>query len=117
MITWWDQDWQGRGTKIYSLIKPKWGFTRKLIRYVGASGLRTWVDGPYGKGEDLGEFGSVMMFASGIGIAAQVQYIKELLKDIQDYKVRTRSILLIWELDKESRFSTLLIRIRLIKLR
>ena len=105
MITWWDQDWQGRGTRIYLLIKVRWGFTRKLLQHLGAVGLRAWVDGPYGKGEEPGEYGSVMMFASGIGIAAQVPYVKELLNDIQGFKVRTRSILLIWELEKESEFS------------
>ena len=116
MISWWDQDWQDRGTKIYLLIKPRWGFTRKLVRYLGTAGLRTWIDGPYGKGEDIGDFGSVMMFASGIGIAAQVPYIKELLNDIRESKVRTRSILLVWELEKESKLSRPSIRYLLTQL-
>ena len=45
-----------------------------------------------------------MMFVSDIEIAAQVSYVKELLKNIQNCKVRTRNILLIWELKKESKF-------------
>lgn len=102
MITWWSQDSHNRTGKIYLLIKPRYGFTRKLLRHLNAPALRTWVDGPYGKAENLGDFGSVLMFASDIGIAAQVPYIKELLADVKSFKVRTRSILLVWQLDNES---------------
>ncbi len=45
-----------------------------------------------------------MMFASGIGIAAQIPYIKELVRGYRESRVRTKSILLIWQLNKESRF-------------
>lgn len=116
MITWWDQDSHDRTGKIYLLIKPRYGFTRKLLRHLNAPALRTWVDGPYGKAENLGDYGSVLMFASGIGIAAQVPYIKELLADIKRFKVRTRSILLVWQLDNESEslFLLLLLRLKLL---
>lgn len=103
MISWWDQDAHDRGATIYLLIKPKSGFTQRLLRHLQTSGLKTWIDGPYGSAKNIGDYGRVMMFASGIGIAAQVPYIKELLKGVGDYKVRTRRILLIWQLDKESK--------------
>ena len=108
MISWWTPDTDGRAGKIYLLVKPRYGFTRKLLRHLNAPALSTWVDGPYGKGENLGDFGSVLMFASGIGIAAQVPYIKELLSDIKAFKVRTRSILLVWQLDNESKLQSLI---------
>jgi len=49
------------------------------------------------------EYGNVLMFASGIGIAAQVPYIKEVLRAFRESKARIKSILLIWQLDKESK--------------
>ena len=102
-VSWWDQDSDGRGAVIYVLLKPMHGRTAKLARHAGAVALKTWIDGPYGGGQDLGEYGSILMFASGIGIAAQVPYIKELLRSIHESKVKTRSILLIWQLEKESK--------------
>ena len=103
MVCWWDQDSDARGTHIYLLVKPASGFTRKLMNHVGTRSLKAWIDGPYGEIHDLGNYGSVLMFASGIGIAAQVPYIKELLRGFQEYRVRTKSILLVWQLDKESK--------------
>ena len=105
MISWWDNDHEGRGANIYLLVKPGTGFTQKLLRHAGSHALKAWVDGPYGQIEDIGNYGSVVMFASGIGIAAQVPYIKELLKGFHEYTVRTKSILLVWQLDKESKLT------------
>ena len=79
------------------------GFSAKLIRHIGSIGLRTWIDGPYGIPRNLGDFGDVLIFANGIGIAAQVPYIKELLRDVHESRVRTRRITLVWQLEKESK--------------
>ena len=110
MICWWDHDTEGQGSNIYLLIKPKSGFTQNLVRHAGSLALRCWVDGPYGKSVQMEEYGSVLMFASGIGMAAQVPYIKGVLKDFRNAETRTKNILLIWQLDNESK---LLIQSRL----
>ena len=102
MICWWDDDTEGRASHIYLLVKPRSGFTRNLVRHAGSFALSCWVDGPYGKPVSTEDFGSVLMFASGIGIAAQVPYIKGILKDFRNAQTRTKSILLIWQLDNES---------------
>ncbi|KAL8742601.1 MAG: hypothetical protein Q9190_004941 [Brigantiaea leucoxantha] len=70
-VTWWDTDLNGKSYYIYLLIKPQAGFTQKLRRHVGSTGLRTWIDGPYGRPQCYSKYGNVMMFASGVGIAAQ----------------------------------------------
>ena len=102
-ISWWDRDIDGKGGNIHLLVKPRAGFTQKLLQHSGSNHLRVWVDGPYGPRLDVGDYGSVLMSATGIGIAAQVPYIKELLKGFQEYRVRTKSILLVWQLDNESK--------------
>ena len=102
MISWWDNDTDGRSSNIYLLVKPANGFSHKLMQHAGNLALKSWVDGPYGKLFDIGDYGSVVMFASGIGIAAQVPYLKELIRGYKECKVRTKRILLVWQLNKES---------------
>lgn len=105
MISWWDEDATGRGKRIHLLLKPRSGFTQRLMSHIHTPHLKTWIDGPYGIGVKFESFGRVMMFASGIGIAAQIPFIKELLRNVEEYRVCTRKILLIWQLDKESKYS------------
>ena len=103
MISWWDNDSNGRSKNIYLLLKPASGLTQKLIRH-GSSELKAWIDGPYGQVEEIGDYGSILMFATGIGMAAQVPYNKQLLRGYKEYRVRTKSILVVWQLDKESKY-------------
>ena len=103
MITWWSQNAHDRVEKIYLLIKFRYEFTRKLLKHLNASTLRTWVDDSYDKEKNLENFESVLMFASEIDIVAQISYIKKLFANIKKFKVRTRSILLMWQLKKESK--------------
>ncbi|KAL8903803.1 MAG: hypothetical protein Q9207_003695 [Kuettlingeria erythrocarpa] len=44
------------------------------------------------------EYGTVFMFASGLGIAAQLPYIKQLLWDGAQCRTRTKRIHLVWQL-------------------
>lgn len=104
MITWWDEDDKERCKRIYLLLKSKSGFTRQLTDHVDTSCLKTWIDGPYGDNMKFEDVGRSVMFASGIGIAAQIPYIKELLAKGEDWRVCTRKILLVWQLDKESKY-------------
>lgn len=71
-----------------------------------SSKTKVLIEGPYGTTLNIGSYGTVVMFATGIGIAAQMPYIKQLLKD-QD-TVQTRRAALYWEIEAESkRFSVL----------
>ena len=101
MVTWWDLDLNGNGSTIYVLVKRKSGFTNKLHRHVGASNIKAWVDGPYGTSIQASRYGNILMFASGIGIATQVPFIKEILRDYKNYIACTKSILLVWLLEEE----------------
>ena len=105
IVTWWNNDIDGKATNVYLLVKPENGVSRKVGRHAGACALRSWIDGPYGQTKDVGNFGSVLMFASGIGIAAQIPYLKELIRGYKECTVRTKRILLVWQLDKESKMT------------
>ena len=102
MIAWWDHNPDGKGSNIYLLVEPKAGFTQKLMRHQSGTSLIAWVDGPYGHSSDVIDFGSLLMFASGIGIAAHIPYLKKTLASLRGATSRTRNILLIWQLNKES---------------
>ncbi|KAI9736728.1 MAG: hypothetical protein M1834_000932 [Cirrosporium novae-zelandiae] len=103
MITWWTAGRNGEATSLSLLLKAQTGLTKKLIDYSEPEeSFLVWIDGPYGSPLNVGDYGSVVMFASGIGIAAQMPYIKELLDGYRNCTVRTRSIHLLWQLTRQT---------------
>ena len=87
---------------IQLLIEPRDGFTRRLLRLAkeNQSGPQHLVlySGPYGLPASMEKYGSVLMIASGFGIAAQLSHIKELLDGYEACNVITRRIHLVWQL-------------------
>lgn len=99
MIAWWDQDTEGN-TTVFLLVRPCKGFTRNIFKHLGFQ-LSAFVEGPYGVERDFGLYGTVVMLATGIGIAGQLLYIRSLLEGYNNCEVRTRNIFLHWQLEKE----------------
>ncbi|KAL4781055.1 hypothetical protein BJX76DRAFT_350474 [Aspergillus varians] len=95
-------------TSISLLIRKRSGFTKKLAES-NRSEYRAWFDGPYGPtavgsgrtSERMGDYGHIFMVATGIGIATQIPYIKELLEGHRRASIRTRRVSIIWQLDEE----------------
>lgn len=95
MIASWTE---GTAPGLFLLVSPKNGFTRKLLQYArpysedsADSDYRiAWFSGPHGRPMDLGQYGSVIMFATGLGIAAQLPHLKDLIKGYSNASVRTR---------------------------
>ncbi|KAH6704163.1 hypothetical protein BKA61DRAFT_560084 [Leptodontidium sp. MPI-SDFR-AT-0119] len=90
-----------KGLTISLLVKSRTGFTRQLDRYTNRE-LLAFIDGPYGIQHKFGDYGTVIMFATGIGIAGHIPYIKDLISGYNNCEVRTRRILLVWQINKES---------------
>jgi hypothetical protein len=44
-----------------------------------------------------------LLFATGIGIAGQLPYVKQLLENFHNYDVKARRIALFWQVDSEGR--------------
>lgn len=94
------------------LVEPKSGFTHRLFQYARehSSALSTpedyssadfrivWFSGPHGLRTDISEFGSVLLIATGFGIAAQIPILMELIQGFNQCEVRTRRIHLVWQL-------------------
>ena len=53
------------------------------------------IEGLYGQCDDLGSFGTVIIIATGLGIAAQIPYIRHLLEAYLSRGVRTQKIILL----------------------
>ncbi|KAJ6199982.1 FAD binding domain-containing protein [Bipolaris maydis] len=84
-------------------IQPQMGFTNRLLTHTlgGTTELSALVEGPYGNGFDLRDFGTVVLFASGIGIAGHLAYVQSLIYDYRKFKTKTRDLLLVWQVDNK----------------
>jgi predicted ferric reductase len=98
MICWWERD--RKGLTISLLVESRAGFTAELDRYANRS-LLAFIDGPYGVRHDFGEYGTVIMFATGIGIAGHIPYIKDLISGYNNCAVKTHRIRLVWEIKEQ----------------
>lgn len=100
-ISWWRRD--HHGLQLSLLVQPRAGFTAELNRHIHEV-LSAFIDGPYSAPHDLGQYGTVIMFASGIGIASHMPYIKELINGYNSYEVRTRRVVLVWQVEEECEY-------------
>ncbi|SMQ54505.1 unnamed protein product [Zymoseptoria tritici ST99CH_3D7] len=88
-------------TSLSLVIRARTGMTRHMYNRVAASPTRsftTWgaIEGPYGGHESLSSYGTVILFAGGVGITHCIGYIRHLLLQYQAGTTSTRKILLVW---------------------
>lgn len=83
------------------LIQPMEGFSNHLFSST-ENFIRVMVDGPYGVPVPTEQYGTIVLFASGIGIAAQLPFIKQALQDIEACRTSLRRVSLVWQVDNES---------------
>jgi len=79
--------------------KRPFSFARNYPSQPESSDFRiTFVSRPHGSTAPAGEYGRVIIIASGFGIAAQLPLLKELIQGFNRAEVRTRDIHLVWQL-------------------
>ncbi|RMZ81123.1 hypothetical protein DV738_g2418, partial [Chaetothyriales sp. CBS 135597] len=86
------------------IVKAKGGMTKKLLERVerdgGAEGaivnFKACIEGPYGSEKSMSSYGTVMLFASGVGVTHQIPYVKDLVEGYANGTVATRRITLVW---------------------
>ena len=86
---------------IVLLIQARKGFTRRLLLADSGRQYPVLLDGPYGRHLGHEDYGTVLLFASGIGIAGQLPFARELLELYYDCRVKTRRVALFWEISEE----------------
>ncbi|KAH8708564.1 ferric reductase [Phaeosphaeriaceae sp. PMI808] len=87
-------------TSMSFIIRRRTGFTDKLFQKAdlsaaGRFSTSAFVEGPYG-GEDLSSYGTVMLWAAGIGITHQVPHVRDLVAGYANGTVATRRLTLVW---------------------
>ncbi|KAF8543920.1 ferric reductase like transmembrane component-domain-containing protein [Trichophaea hybrida] len=83
------------------IIRRRTGFTNALFKKAYDSPNKTFTttvlaEGPYGKIDTLGSYGTVVLVAGGVGITHPVPYIRELVEGYANGTVATRRVTLIW---------------------
>jgi len=77
-VLWWDN------SNVTLLAERRRGFTDSLYLYAenhqSEETTIAIIDGPYGQERDLTNFETVLLFATGIGIAGQLSYLKRLME-------------------------------------
>jgi predicted ferric reductase len=104
-IVWWDIDHEQGILQLDMLVRKRRGF----MRYLSSSRDKehiAWISRPFGQSQPFGDYGSILMFATDIGIAAHLPYLKTLMQGRSDATIRTRRVLLVWQI-KENGVSDL----------
>ncbi|VUC19784.1 unnamed protein product [Clonostachys rosea] len=83
------------------IIRARTGYTDNLYKRVAASPAgkmetTCFFEGPYGVKHPLDSYGTVVLFAGGVGVTHQVPYVKDLVAGYANGTVATRRILLVW---------------------
>ncbi len=98
-------------TEMSLIIRQRTGFTSQLHRRAaravsGKIVIRAFAEGPYGGLHQLQSYGTVMMFAGGVGITHQIPYVRELLAGFSNSTVAARKVVLIWVVQSPGTFMT-----------
>ncbi|RYO79800.1 hypothetical protein DL766_006578 [Monosporascus sp. MC13-8B] len=88
-------------TSMSFIIRGRTGMTNTLYQRAAASneGRMTttcWVEGPYGGEHGMHSYGTVMLFAGGVGITHAVPYVRNLVAGYANGTVASRKVVLVW---------------------
>ncbi|SPO02701.1 related to ferric-chelate reductase [Cephalotrichum gorgonifer] len=83
------------------IVRERTGITNTLYKKAisspgGRLETKCFVEGPYGAMHSLQSYGTVMLFAGGVGISHQVPYVRELVAGFANGTVATRKLVLVW---------------------
>ncbi|KAI9777795.1 MAG: hypothetical protein M1839_008590 [Geoglossum umbratile] len=98
-VCWWGEGSFGEPIVVL-LAQARRGFSRRLpLAQASATAI---IDGPYGTMHNLEGYDKILICADGIGIAAQLSYIRYILECHNLQTARVRRLSVVWQLEKES---------------
>ncbi|EEH20070.2 hypothetical protein PABG_02329 [Paracoccidioides brasiliensis Pb03] len=88
-------------TTISLIVRRRTGFTNALFERASANrdgriSLNAYVEGPYGVDHSLDSYGTVLLFAAGVGITHHVAFVRYLVTGFANGTVAARRITLVW---------------------
>lgn len=100
-IVWWEPDLERGGIRLEILVRQRHGFTRGVSSYCDRE-YTACIKGPFGRSRSFRHFGTILMFATDVGIAVHLPYLKDLLEDYARSSVCTRRVMLVWQVEHSS---------------
>ncbi|EFX05653.1 ferric-chelate reductase [Grosmannia clavigera kw1407] len=90
-----------RKTSMSFVIRGRTGMTGKLYKKASEATDGRWhtkcmVEGPYGGVHNLHSYGTVMLFAGGVGITQAVPHVRDLVTGYANGTVAARKVVLVW---------------------
>jgi hypothetical protein len=84
-------------------IQPCHGFSANLLRHAravrpGSASFVGLITGPYGTSKEVDRYESILVIASGFGIAAAIPYLKKLIYSYNTTTSRTKRVHFVWQL-------------------
>ncbi|KAE8130661.1 hypothetical protein BDV38DRAFT_289436 [Aspergillus pseudotamarii] len=100
-VTSWSKDKQDT---VELLVKPRSGFTADLLRYAPAAAgssvsFPALFTGPHGVSEEASDYESILVLASGPGIAAAIPYLKKMIHSYNTCTSQVRRLHLVWQVE------------------
>ena len=86
---------------ISCIMAARTGMTRKLYDKArsspdGVYTCRAFIEGPYGVGDSLDSYGTVLLFAGGVGITNQISHMHHLIQGWAASTNATQKLILVW---------------------
>lgn len=90
-------------TSVQLITKARSGLTRRMYNKASAAATGIYkttgfLEGPYGHARPLDSYGTVLLFAGGVGITAQLMYVRSLLQGVAAGTTATRHVKLVWSI-------------------
>lgn len=88
-------------TSMSAVIRRRDGFTHRLFQKAASAAqgrlvTRAYVEGPYGGHHNFSSYGTVLLFAGGVGITHQIPYLRTLITGYASGTVAVRRLTLVW---------------------
>lgn len=100
-VTSWSRD---RQDTIELLVQPRRGLTGDLLHHASLApessmAFLALFTGPHGTSEDVSQYESALLIASGFGVAAAIPYLKKMIYGYNTCTLQVRRLHLIWQVE------------------
>ncbi|KAK5319827.1 hypothetical protein LTR70_004872 [Exophiala xenobiotica] len=99
-IAWWHSDEEGKAVTLSLVVQPQHGLTSYFSRLANSTRkLLVTVEGPYGQPINTAVYGTVVLFASNMGIAGIMGVVKDVVTQRRQWSSSVQRIILAWQVD------------------
>jgi NAD(P)H-flavin reductase len=109
-VSWWFINSEGEQLVVL-IVESRRGFSKSLTSHSHKDDShpklwRAFIEGPFGHGIRLDDYGTVLLLATSISIASQLPYLKQLLHSYSNHEIKAREVSLFWEVESECEYGS-----------